>query len=100
MKIEREGEVKKVYIFYLGTDSTHRHALSRFVASEGLWLKGGHCACARKWKVAEQSHLWRLRNAWVSAQISLAEQHEPTSYNHGGRLYSGHLSLAKERGFG
>jgi len=25
MKIEREGEVKKVYIFYLGIDSIHRH---------------------------------------------------------------------------
>jgi len=24
---------------------------------------------------------------------------EFTSYNHGGRLYSGYLSLAKERGF-
>jgi len=36
MKIEREGEVKKVYIFYLGIDSIYWHALSRFVTSEGL----------------------------------------------------------------
>jgi hypothetical protein len=36
MKIEREGEVKKAYIFYLGTDSIDWHALSRFVVSEGI----------------------------------------------------------------
>ena len=38
MKIKREGEVKKAYIFYLGTNSIHRHALSRFVASEGIMV--------------------------------------------------------------
>jgi len=36
IKIKREGEVKKAYIFYPGTNSIDQHALSRFVASKGI----------------------------------------------------------------
>ena len=39
MKIKREGEVKKVYIFYFGTNSIHRYALSWFIISKRIVVK-------------------------------------------------------------
>ena len=63
MKIEREGEVKKAYIFYLGTDSIDRHALSRFVASEGIvvWRR------TLRLRAQVEGGRTKSPNAWVSA---------------------------------